>query len=60
MNFERARDWLTELVEKGKISFATQRQALNALVFFYRDVCGKDEVHLDVRLYYSNGLSLYY
>jgi integron integrase len=50
MNFERARDWLTELVEKGKISFATQRQALNALVFFYRDVCGKDEVHLEVRL----------
>lgn len=50
MNFECARDWLTELVEKGKISFATQRQALNALVFFYRDVCGKEEVHLEVRL----------
>ena len=50
MNFENARDWLTELVDQGKISYATQKQALNALVFFYRDVCGKEEVNLDVKL----------
>ena len=57
MNFECARDWLTELVEKGKISFATQRQALNALVFFYRDVCGK-EYRLIAELQYGAGLRL--
>jgi hypothetical protein len=33
------REWLTFLVEKDKASFSTQRQALNALAFFYRDVC---------------------
>ncbi len=27
------REWLTELVEKGKRAFSTQKQALNALVF---------------------------
>jgi integron integrase len=50
MKMERARDWLTELVELGKVSYATQKQALNALVFFFRDVCGREEVQLEVRL----------
>jgi integron integrase len=45
-----ARDWLTMLVEKEKVSYATQKQALNALVFFYRDVCGQEEVDLQVKL----------
>ncbi len=45
-----ARDWLSHLVDKEKVSFATQKQALNALVFFYRDVCGREEVDLQVKL----------
>ena len=45
-----AREWLSELIEKTKISFATQKVALNALVFFYRDVCGKEEVDLRVKM----------
>lgn len=45
-----ARDWLTMLVEKEKVAYATQKQALNALVFFYRDVCGREEVDLQVKL----------
>jgi len=45
-----AKEWLTELVAAGKVSYATQKQALNALVFLYRDVCGMEEVDLGVRL----------
>jgi hypothetical protein len=37
----RARDWLTDLVENAGVSFATQKQALNALVFYFREVCGR-------------------
>ncbi len=44
------REWLTELVEKGKRAFSTQKQALNALVFFYREVCGKEVVELGVKM----------
>lgn len=53
---ERVRDqaackeWLTELVETGKRSFSTQKQALNALVFFYKDVCGEETVDLGVKM----------
>ena len=47
---ERARDFLTYLVIDEKQSFSTQKQALNALVFFYREVCGKEEVDLQVKL----------
>lgn len=42
--------WLSELVATGKVGFATQKQALNALVFLMRDVCGKEEVKFDVKL----------
>ena len=45
-----AREWLTDLVSKGKVAYATQKQALNALAFLYRDVCGMKEVDLGVRL----------
>ena len=45
-----AREWLTDLVNTGKKSFSTQKQALNALVFFYRDVCGNEEVELQVKM----------
>jgi integron integrase len=44
------RDFLMHLVEQEKVAFATQKQALNALVFFYRDVCGRAEVDLQVKL----------
>ncbi|MBC8128278.1 MAG: integron integrase [Gloeobacteraceae cyanobacterium ES-bin-144] len=50
MMIDRASEWLTELVDKGKVAFATQKQALNALVFFFKDVCGKEEVIFNVRL----------
>lgn len=44
------REWLGWLVTETKVSFATQKQALNAMVFFYRDVCGKDKVNLEVKM----------
>ncbi|MEO0017731.1 MAG: hypothetical protein RLZZ522_1014 [Verrucomicrobiota bacterium] len=34
----------------GKRAFSTQKQALNALVFFFRDVCGHEEVDLQVKM----------
>ncbi len=45
-----AREWLTGLVSKGKVAYSTQKQALNALAFLYKDVCGMEEVDLGVRL----------
>ena len=45
-----ARDFLTYLVVDEKQSFSTQKQALNALVFFYKEVCGKEVVDLQVKL----------
>ena len=50
MDEKNARQWLADLVVKTKISFATQKQALNALVFFYRDVCGREKVDLKVQM----------
>ncbi|MBK1882860.1 integron integrase [Luteolibacter pohnpeiensis] len=50
MEPEVAREWLTFLVREKKVAFATQKQALNAMVFFYRDVCGRGEVDLQVKL----------
>lgn len=47
---EKARDYLSWLVSKRRVAFATQKQALNALVFFFREVCAMDEVDLEVRL----------
>ena len=32
--------WLSHLAEKAGVAAATQRQALNAIVFLYRDVLG--------------------
>ena len=43
-------EWLGKLVEEKKLSYSTQKQALNALVFFYKDVCGREEVIFEVRL----------
>lgn len=44
-----AREWLSCLVKETKVSFATQKQALNALAFFFRDVCGMEQVDLGVK-----------
>jgi integron integrase len=41
---------LESLVTQRRVSFSTQKQALNALVFFFKDVCGLEEVDLEVRL----------
>jgi len=47
---EKGRDYLSWLVSERKVAFSTQKQALNALVFFFREVCGMEEVDLEVRL----------
>lgn len=36
------RQWLSDLAVKGRVSAATQRQALNAVVFFFREVLERD------------------
>ncbi len=45
-----ATEWLASLVKDEKLAFGSQKQALNAIVFFYRDVCGWDAVELGVRM----------
>jgi len=47
---ERGRDFLEWQVTDRKVAYSTQKQALNALVFFYKAVCGMDEVNLEIRL----------
>jgi integrase len=47
---DRASAYLEWLVTERKVSFSTQKQALNALVFFLKDVCGRESVLFDVRL----------
>jgi len=49
-NQELARQWLTDLVDKTNVSYSTQKQALNALVFFFREVLGCEQVELGVRM----------
>ena len=50
MDEGKASQWLSWLVTEEKVAYSTQKQALNALVFFFREVCGREEVHLNVRL----------
>jgi integron integrase len=50
MNPAKGRDFLIWQVEERKVSYSTQKQVLNALVFFYKAVCGMEEVDLEVRL----------
>ena len=50
MKPETARDYLTHIVVKEKKAYGTQRQALNALAFFFKDVCGMETVDLMVKL----------
>ncbi|PQJ30361.1 hypothetical protein BSZ32_13235 [Rubritalea profundi] len=49
MDTQNAREWLTYLVEQQEVSYATQKQALNALAFFFKEVCGMSEVDLGVK-----------
>lgn len=44
---ESLRDYLSELVTVHDVAPSTQRQALNALVCFFREVLGQDNLHLD-------------
>jgi integron integrase len=50
MDPAKGRDFLIWQVEGRKVSYSTQKQILNALVFFYKAVCGMEEVDLEVRL----------
>ena len=50
MDPEIAREWLTRLVTESEVSFSTQKQALNALAFFYKDVCGLKEIDLQIKM----------
>ena len=52
MSLDKGAEWLTYLVEVRGISYASQKVALNALVFFYKDVCGMEveEIEIDVKL----------
>jgi integron integrase len=50
MDAERACQWLTYLVEVRELSFSSQKSALNALAFFFKDICGMEEVDLRVTL----------
>ncbi|MDA7621948.1 integron integrase [bacterium] len=50
MQPETASAFLGWVVKERQCSYATQKIALNSLVFFFRDVCGFDEVRFDVRL----------
>lgn len=50
LEVERARDFLAWLVTDRKLAYSSQRQALNALVFFFKQVCRMEEVDLQVKL----------
>ena len=39
---EDVKEFLTELAVKGRVSVSTQKQALNALVFLFREALGRD------------------
>ena len=46
----KASEWLSFLVLEEKMSFSTQKQALNALAFFFREVLQLQEVEFNVLL----------
>lgn len=45
-----ARDWLSHLAQREHIALSTQKQALNALAFFLKEVCGIESPELRVRM----------
>ena len=40
---------LKNALEGGEVAYSTQKQSLNAIAFFYKAVCGREEVDLEVR-----------
>lgn len=50
MDLANAREFLSWLVTHEKVAFSTQKQALNALSFFFRAVCGLENPDLGVKL----------
>ena len=50
---ENARSFLASVVKSGR-AYTTQKQALNALRFFFKDVCGREKVDLKVRFRKTN------
>jgi len=49
MDPEVACEWLGDLVDVKRLSYSSQKSALNALAFFFKDICGLEEVNLRVR-----------
>ena len=49
LNPANARLYLTWLVSERKLAFSSQKQALNGLAFFFHEVCGREEVDLEIR-----------
>ncbi len=54
LNPGNARAFLTWLVTERKVAYSSQKQALNALVFFFREVCRLEEVDLGIRFQKTN------
>ncbi|MBB5354032.1 integron integrase, partial [Haloferula luteola] len=50
MRVETATRFLTSVVEDEDCAYATQKQALNALAFFFKRVCGIEEPKFGVKL----------
>jgi integrase len=50
MQVETATRFLTSVVEDEDCAYSTQKQALNALAFFFKQVCGMEEPVFGVRL----------
>lgn len=50
MQVETATAFLTSVVEDEDCAYSTQKQALNALAFFFKQVCGVEEPVFGVRL----------
>jgi Phage integrase, N-terminal SAM-like domain len=51
---ETANRFLTSVVDDGHCAYPTQKQALNALTFFFRHSCGVGDPVLDVKLKRAN------
>ena len=50
LEVETATKFLSSIVTDEEVSYSTQKQALNALAFFFKHVCQRDEPDFGVRL----------
>ena len=50
MKVETATRFLTALVDDEECAYSTQKQALNALAFFFKQVCRVEDPRFDVKL----------